>query len=68
MTISVAKIIQCKWEMNGTWVWSTGGMTLTGKLRFSKKNPLPLCPPQIPHGLAWDKTKAFKVSDQQLPA
>jgi hypothetical protein len=34
-----------------------GRMVLTGKAEVTgeKPVPVPLCPTQIPHGLAWDK-------------
>jgi hypothetical protein len=40
-----------------------------GKLEYSEKNKpvlVPLCPAQIPHGVAWDQTCASKVRVQQL--
>jgi hypothetical protein len=30
--------------------------------------PLPLCPPQIPHGLSWDRTRALAVTGRMLTA
>jgi hypothetical protein len=33
-----------------------------------KPVPVPLCPPQIPHGLTQDQTRAPVVGGQQLPA
>ena len=40
-----------------------GGMTLTGKTEVlgEKLVPVPLCPPQIPHGLTWNRTRASAV-------
>jgi len=42
--------------MNEIHVQSTGGMKTTGENLSSQKKPVPktICPPQIPHGLAWD--------------
>ena len=38
------------------------------KLKYSEKKPvpLPICLPQILHGLAWDQTQASLVSGQGL--
>jgi hypothetical protein len=38
-----------------------------GKLKYSgeKPVPVPLCPPQIPHGLTRDQTRAFAVGGGQ---
>ena len=38
------------------WGWGVGGMILTAgePSVVSKPVPLTLCPPQIPHTLAWD--------------
>ena len=33
-----------------------------------KPVPVPLCPPQIQYGMAWDQTWASTVTDQQLTA
>jgi hypothetical protein len=33
-----------------------------------KSAPVPLCPPQIPHDLAWDRTRAAAVGSQRLTA
>jgi hypothetical protein len=33
---------------------------------WEKPVPVPLCPPQIPHGLTWAWTWTFTVRDQQL--
>jgi hypothetical protein len=33
-----------------------------------KPAPVPLCPPQIPHDLAWDRTRAVAVGSQRLTA
>jgi hypothetical protein len=43
-------------EMNG------GGNQST----WRKHTPVPLCPPQIPHGLTWARTRAPTVGSQQL--
>jgi hypothetical protein len=31
-----------------------------------KPAPVPLCPPQIPHDLTWDRTRAAAVGNQRL--
>jgi hypothetical protein len=33
-----------------------------------KAAPVPFCPPQIPHDLTWDGTRAAEVGSQQLTA
>jgi hypothetical protein len=33
-----------------------------------KPTPVPLCPPQIPHGLTWDQTRSAAVGSQRLTA
>jgi hypothetical protein len=47
-----------------------GGMR-TGRENWStqsKPAPVPLCPPQIPHDLTWDRTQAATVESQRLTA
>jgi hypothetical protein len=40
-----------------------------GKPKYGGKHvPVPLCPPQIPHGLTRDRTRASAVSGRQLTA
>jgi len=38
--------------------------------RTSRKKTVPLafCPPQIPHGLTWDRTRAYAVTAQRITA
>jgi hypothetical protein len=45
-------------------------MKLTGENRQlgEKPVPLPLCPPQISHGLTRDRTRAFAVRGRRLTA
>jgi hypothetical protein len=33
---------------------------------WRKPAPVPLCPPQIPHGLNWARTQAGEVGSRQL--
>jgi hypothetical protein len=33
-----------------------------------KPAPAPLCPPQIPHDLTWDRTRAAAVGNLRLTA
>ena len=45
------------------WVCNIGGMTLTGKNGSSRRRkpvPGPLCPPRIPHGLAWNWARGLR--------
>jgi hypothetical protein len=56
-----------------TSVWSMerrGGMIMTGKSRRSPRKPVPvpLCPPQIPHGLIRAWTRASAVRGRRLAA
>jgi hypothetical protein len=43
-------------NVGNEWGWSVGRMILTEGERSAGRNPvqLTLCPPQIPHTLAWD--------------
>jgi len=52
------------------WVFSNGKIIPTGENWYTQKKPvpLPLCPPQIPHGMAWDHTRALIVRGWQLTA
>jgi hypothetical protein len=49
---------------------AVGGMTIGRGNRgtWTKPAPVPLCPPQIPHDLTWDRTRAATVGSQQLTA
>jgi hypothetical protein len=49
---------------------SHGGMTLTGKSRRTRKNPIPVswCQPQIAHGLTRARTRASAVRGRRLTA
>jgi hypothetical protein len=48
-------------------MWSSGGMILTGETEGLGEKPvtLSLCPPQILHGLIWERTQAFAVRIRQ---
>jgi len=53
------------------WVWNIAVMVLTGENQNTlrkKPVPVPLCTPQIPHGLAWIWTWTCVVTGQQLTA
>jgi hypothetical protein len=45
-------------------------VTDRGKPKYSgeKPVPVPLCPPQIPYGLTWDRTRASAVSGRRVSA
>jgi hypothetical protein len=49
---------------------SHSGMMLTGETKELRKESatLPLCPPQIPHGLSWMQTWVSEVRGQWLAA
>jgi hypothetical protein len=56
LSLSVADATQCHWQLNCC------GKILTGESRNSVREdvlPLLLCPADIPHGLACDRTLAF---------
>jgi hypothetical protein len=49
---------------------AVGGMRIgRGNRRTRRKPaPVPLCPPQIPHDLTWDRIRAAVVGNQRLTA
>jgi hypothetical protein len=49
---------------------AVGGMRIGRGNRSTCKKPapVPLCPPQIPHDLTWDRTRAAAVGSQWLTA
>jgi hypothetical protein len=49
---------------------AVGGMIIgRGNLSARKKpSPVPLCPPQIPYDLTWDRTRAAAVGNRRLTA
>jgi hypothetical protein len=49
---------------------AVGGMKIGRGSRStrSKPAPVPLCPPQIPHDLTWNRTRAAAVGSQRLTA
>jgi hypothetical protein len=49
---------------------AVGGMTIGRVNRSTRRKPapVPLCLPQIPHDLTWDRTRAAAVGSQQLTA
>jgi hypothetical protein len=49
---------------------AVGGMRIGRGNRSTRKKPapVPLCPPQIPHDLTWDRTRAAVVGSQRLTA
>jgi hypothetical protein len=49
---------------------AVGGMKIgRGNLSTIRKPaPVPLCPPQIPHELTWDRTRAAAVGSRRLTA
>jgi hypothetical protein len=50
------------------WVWTDSGIILTRENRSSRRKTVPLSafPPQISHGLTWDRTQASAVRGQPL--
>jgi hypothetical protein len=49
---------------------AVGGMRIGRGNRSTRRKPapVPLCPPQIPHDLIWDWTRAAAVESQRLTA
>jgi hypothetical protein len=49
---------------------AVGGMRVGRGNRSTRRKPapVPLCPPQIPHDLAWDRTRAAAVGNRRLTA
>jgi hypothetical protein len=49
---------------------AVGGMGIGKGSRSTRRKPapVPLCPPQIPHDLTWDRTRAVAVGSQRLTA
>jgi hypothetical protein len=47
---------------------AVGGMRIDrgNQSTWRKLAPVPLCPPQIPHDLTWDRTRAAAVGSQRL--
>jgi hypothetical protein len=52
------------------WIWSSGWMILRGKTEelWEKPVPVPLCPPQIPHGLTLAQNRTSAVRSRRLTA
>jgi hypothetical protein len=50
----------------GELIWSTVGMILTSEYQVHGENPIPvpLCPPQIQHRLAWNRNQVSTVKDE----
>jgi hypothetical protein len=49
---------------------AVGGMRISRGNRSTQRKPapVPLCPPQIPHDLTWDRTRAPAMGSQRLTA
>jgi hypothetical protein len=49
---------------------AVGGMRIGRGSRSTRRKPapVPLCPPQIPHDLTWDRTRAAGVGSQRITA
>jgi hypothetical protein len=54
----------CRWR----WLWSNCGIILTGEdWKIGTKDvPVPFCPPQIPHGLAWDRSLICSIQYSKI--
>jgi len=38
MTMPIARIEECWWQINKMWVWNTGGMIMTGRMKVLWQN------------------------------
>jgi hypothetical protein len=49
---------------------TVGGMRIGRGNRSTRRKPAPVphCPPQIPHDLTWDRTRAAAVGSRRLTA
>jgi hypothetical protein len=49
---------------------AVGGMRIGRGNRCTRRKPapVPLCPPQIPHDLTWDRTRAAAAGSRRLTA
>jgi hypothetical protein len=49
---------------------AVGGMRIArgNRSTWGKPAPVPLCPPQIPHDLNWDRIRAVAVGSRRLTA
>jgi hypothetical protein len=49
---------------------AVGGMRIGRGNRSTRRNPapVPLCPPQSPHDLTWDRTRAAAMASRRLTA
>jgi hypothetical protein len=72
-------VIERRWQLRRMYkfddlsgrVWKTGGMMLTGENRSTLEDEpikVPLCPPQIPRGLACSFKRASAVRGRLLTA
>jgi hypothetical protein len=61
--VSILRIPQMIWVWRATveWYWQEKTEELG-----EKPVPVPLCPPQIPHGLTWERTRASAVRGRRL--
>jgi hypothetical protein len=63
--------LQRAWFSFPRWSWSSGGMILAGKIEElggKKPVPVPLCPPQFPHGLIRAGTLTSAVRGRRITA
>jgi hypothetical protein len=53
-----------------SWVWSMCGLRIGRENRriMRKSSSVPLCPPQIPHDLIWDRIRATGTASRRLTA
>ena len=67
-TLSTAKCIRCRWYERMSvvhwWNYSDRGKQVVGQRPVS----VLLCPPEIPHGLAWGQSRPSTVRSRRLTA
>jgi hypothetical protein len=63
--LSVSKVYSIDDRMINVYGAAVGIIMGRGDLSIQRKPaPVPLCPPQVPHDLTWDHTRATTVGSQ----
>jgi hypothetical protein len=67
--LSVVVFMLCRWQKNQG-VWCTGDRPVRDENVGTGGTPIrvPLCPPQMSHGLTWNRTWVFAVRDRSQAA
>jgi hypothetical protein len=66
----VINLLYQPWMVDGDECGAVGGMIFGRGSRSTQRKPVPVpvCPPQIPHDLLWDRTRAAEVGTRRLTA